>query len=122
MVERIGDMPEGTIGLHASGQVTSEEYKETIEPTLRAAAEAGEVRLMFVFGDGAKLSSGALMEDARAGLAVGFGHEAAWRRTALVTDLEWVKRSFRLFSWIAPGETAIYELAEVEEAKAWVAA
>jgi hypothetical protein len=122
VVERIGDMPEGTIGLKATGKVTSEEYRETIEPTLRAAAEAGEVRLLFVFGAGAELSSGALMEDARAGLALGFGHHSAWKRTALVTDLEWVRRSFRLFSWLAPGEIAIYPVAEVEEAKAWVAA
>lgn len=115
-------MPEGTIGLEATGKVTSEEYKATIEPTLRAAAEEGDVRLMFVFGDGAQLSSGALIEDARAGLALGFGHQSAWKRTALVTDLEWVKRSFRLFSWLAPGEIAIYALAELEDAKAWVAA
>jgi SpoIIAA-like len=122
VVERIGDMPEGTIGLLATGKVTSEEYRETIEPVLRAAAEQGEVRLMFVFGKGAQLSSGALMEDARAGLSLGFGHQSAWKRTALVTDLEWVKRSFRLFSWIAPGEIEIYELAELAAAKAWVAA
>jgi SpoIIAA-like len=121
LVERIGEMPDGTVGLEATGKVTSEEYRETIEPTLRAAAEAGEVRLLFVFGDGAELSSGALMEDARAGLALGFGHHSAWRRTALATDLEWVRRSFRLFSWLAPGEIALYELAELEEAKAWVA-
>jgi len=113
-------MPEGTIGLEAKGQVTREEYRETIEPTLLAAARAGEVRLMFVFGEGAELSSGALMEDARAGLALGFGHHSAWRRTALVTDLGWVKRSFRLFSWLAPGEIEIYALAELEEAKDWV--
>ncbi len=121
MVERIGDMPEGTVGLEATGTVTGAEYRETIEPTLRAAAEAGEVRLLFVFGEGAELSSGALMEDARTGLALGFGHHSAWRRTALATDLEWVRRSYRLFSWLAPGEIALYELAELEKAKAWVA-
>lgn len=122
MVEKIGEMPEGTVGLKATGKVTSEEYRETIEPALRAAAEGGEVRLLFVFGEGAELSSAALMEDARAGLALGFGHKSAWKRTALVTDLAWVKRSFRLFSWLAPGEIALYELAEVEDAKAWIAA
>ena len=106
MVERIEEMPEGTIGFRASGKVSGEDYREVMEPTLRARGRGGRGATSVRLDELAELSSGALTEDARTGLALGFGHHSAWKRTALVTDLEWVRRAFRLFSWLAPGESA----------------
>lgn len=39
MVERIDDMPAGTIGFRASGKLSRDDYREVMEPGLRAAAE-----------------------------------------------------------------------------------
>ena len=51
MVERIEDMPAGTIGFRASGKLTPEDYREVLVPTLRGAVDSGEVRMLFVLSD-----------------------------------------------------------------------
>ena len=43
-------------------------------------------------------------------------------RSAIVTDLEWMTRATRLFSWMIPGEARTFPVAELEQAKEWVAA
>ena len=40
MIERIAEMPPGTIGLRAAGKLTVEDYREVLEPALQ---EAGAV-------------------------------------------------------------------------------
>ena len=47
MIERIEDMPTGTIGFTASGKFTRDDYRKTLEPVLRKAAESGEIRMLF---------------------------------------------------------------------------
>jgi hypothetical protein len=42
-------------------------------------------------------------------------------RSAIVTDIEWMARATRLFSWLIPGEARVFRMAELDEAKAWVA-
>jgi hypothetical protein len=50
-----------------------------------------------------------------------FGHHSAWRRFALVTDVEWVARAMHMFAWMTPGEVLIRTPNELEEARGWVA-
>jgi len=38
-----------------------------------------------------------------------------------VTDVEWVAKAMRAFSWLTPGEVLIRDLDGLEEAKRWVA-
>jgi hypothetical protein len=47
MIERIDDMPAGTIGFRANGKLTREDYRNVLEPILREAAESGEIRMLF---------------------------------------------------------------------------
>jgi hypothetical protein len=77
MIEPLQGMPDGTIGFRASGRVTREEYREMLLPAMRAAAEAGDVRMVF---------------------AVGLGHPHAWKRTALVTDVDWIAKALHAFA------------------------
>src|SRR5215213_6325260 len=51
VVERIDDMPAGTIGFRASGKLTVEDYREVLVPGLQEAVDSGEVRLLFVLTD-----------------------------------------------------------------------
>ena len=123
MIERIEEMPAGTIGFRATGRLTREEYVEVLLPEMREAAEAGEVRLLFVIGPGfERFEAGALAEDAKVGLTLGIGHLSAWKRTALVTDVEWVAHAAHMFAWMTPGELLVRDLDGLDEAKAWVAA
>jgi SpoIIAA-like len=122
MIETLDGMEPGTLGFRATGKVTGAEYRDVLLPAMRAAAEAGDVRLVFVVGPGFEaFEPGALLEDAKTGIKLGFGHLSAWKRTALVTDVEWISKAFHMFAWMAPGEVLIRGLDGLDEAKAWVA-
>src|ERR1700761_3564671 len=121
MVERIEAMPEGTIGFRVVEELTGEDYREQIEPALAAAAESGEVRLLFEIDAGFGMNAGAVIEDAKTGLKLGLGHMKAWKRTAVVTDVDWIRKAMKAFGFMAPGEVLVFEPAELGAAKVWVA-
>lgn len=122
MVERIEDMPAGTVGFRADGKLSRDDYREVLEPVLREAAEAGEIRMLFRLTDFHGLEPGAWFEDLKTGLGLGVGHHSAWKRSAIVTDVEWIGKAFKLFAWMTPGEVMVFGLGEIERAKSWVAA
>ena len=122
MIERIEGMPAGTIGFRATGQVTGDEYRETLLPPMREAVAAGDVRMVFVAGpDFDKFEPGALAQDTKTGITLGLGHLSAWKRTALVTDVDWIRKALQMFAWMTPGEVRLFDLDELEAAKEWVA-
>ena len=121
MIERIDDMPAGTIGLRASGTLSGDEYRQVLEPALRDGIDTGELRLVFVLTDFHGLDMAAIPEDVRTGLSAWFGHHSAWKRFALVTDVEWVAKAMHMFAWLTPGDVMICDLDQLEDAKAWVA-
>ncbi len=99
MVEKIEDMPAGSIGFRASGKLTREDYRDVLVPTLRGAVDGGEVRMLFVLSDFEELEPRAWLEDAKTGLELGFLKHSAWKRSAIVSDADWVKKAFRMFAW-----------------------
>jgi SpoIIAA-like len=121
MVEGIDDMPARTIGFRASGKLTRDDYRQVMEPALRTAAEAGEIRMLFELTGFDGLEPAAWFEDMKTGLGLGVGHHSAWKRSAIVTDVEWIAKAFRLFAWMTPGEVEVYGLDGLEDAKRWVA-
>ncbi len=46
MIRQIEDMPAGTLGFAAVGEVTAKDYEEVLAPAVRAAQEAGGIRLL----------------------------------------------------------------------------
>ena len=58
MVERIEEMPAGTIGFKVVEELTGADYRERIEPALTEAAESGEVRLLFEIDSGFGMDAG----------------------------------------------------------------
>jgi hypothetical protein len=121
MIVGIEDMPAGTIGFRASGKLTVEDYREVLVPTLREAVDAGEVRMLFVLSDFDELEPRALLEDAKTGFELGFLKHSAWKRSAIVSDADWVKKALRMFAWMTPGEVKAYDLDQEDEARRWVA-
>jgi len=123
MIEPLEGMPDGTIGYRATGRVTREEYRDVLLPGMKAAAEAGDVRMVFAVGPGfERFELGALALDTKTGITLGVGHPKAWRRIALVTDVDWLADVMHLFGWLTPGEVKLYGLDGLEDAKTWVAA
>lgn len=119
MLKRIEDMPSGAIGVRASGKVSREDYRDVLVPALEEAVEQGEVRLMYVAEPGFAMEAGAVLEDAKAGL--GLRHLSAWKRTAFVTDIDWLRSAVHAFAWMAPGEVMVCGLDQEDEARLWVA-
>lgn len=120
MIERIDDMPDGTIGLRASGKLSREDYQQVLEPALREGVESGELRLLCVMPDFDGLKPGAMVEDVETGLRTWVRDHSAWKRFALVTEVDWVAKSMRAFGWLAPGEVRVFSLGELDVAREWV--
>jgi hypothetical protein len=43
----------------------------------------------------------------------------AWKRTALVTDIDWMSNMIAIFGWMTPGEVKHFPLGERDAAIAW---
>jgi len=122
MIEVLDGMPEGVIGFRATGHVTRADYRDVLLPPMKAAVEAGEVRMVYAVGpDFEKFEAGALAEDSKVGLTLGIPHLHAWKRCAIVTDEEWVLKAIHAFGFLTPGEVATYGLDQLDEATAWAA-
>jgi SpoIIAA-like len=123
MVERLRDMPPGTLGFRAQGQITREDYADVLVPELQTALEGGgRLRTLYVIEDLDEIEPSALWADGKLGFDLAVRHHDAWERSAIVTDIEWIARATRMFAWMIPGEVRVLPLAELEQAKAWVAA
>jgi hypothetical protein len=122
VIERIADMPAGTLAFRVDGEIEREDYTEVLEPALEEALEAGGgLRTLYLIEGLAEIEPSALWEDTKTGFNLGFRHHSEWVRSAIVTDIEWMTRATRLFAWMIPGEARVYPVAELEQAKAWVA-
>ena len=122
MVEQLEDMPAGTLGFRATGEIEREDYDEVLAPALKRALEGGgKLRTLYVVEDLEEIEPGALWADSKLGFDLGIRHRDAWERSAIVTDIDWMVRATRLFAWMIPGEARVFARAELEHAKAWVA-
>lgn len=121
MIERLDGMSQGVIGLKASGKLTKADYTEVLEPALREGVDSGELRLLFVLTGFDGLEANAVAEDFKTGMRTWIRDHSAWKRFALVTDVEWVAKAMHMFTWMTPGEVLIRDLDGQDEATAWVA-
>ena len=123
LIERVTDLPAGTLGFRASGKTTSEEYRQMIEPIYGALERGAKLNIYFeLANDFAGLDSGALWQDVKAAGSAGLKHRSAWQRMALVTDKDWVRHGAGAFGWLAPGELRLFEPSERDEARTWLGA
>ncbi len=119
MLEPIKDLPTGVIGFEAVGEVHGDDYRDVLLPALRAAAESGKVRLVYVLGERFEgYSGGAAWQDSK----LAFEHPRSWERVALVTDVDWVQHVAAVFGWMVPGHFERFALADRQAAISWAAA
>jgi hypothetical protein len=118
MIRELTGMPAGVIGFETEGKIEAEDYRDVVLPALERAAKTGEVRFLLVMAQFHGMSGGAIWQD----LKVGIEHLRAWKRIALVTDIEWASHMTNLFGWMTPGEVKTFPLASRAEAIEWVSA
>ena len=91
-------------------------------PALKAAVDSGRgLRTLYLIEDLDDIEDAALWEDTKLGYDLVIEHRGDWKRTAIVTDIDWMARASRLFLWLFPGEARLFRVEDLEQAKTWVA-
>lgn len=116
-------MPAGTIGFRVTGELTDADYREVLAPALKAAAAAGEVRLLLVGAEGFDLGSlKARFEAARKDPELDLGHRKDWRRVAVVAEANFfIRQLFPGLAKVIPVELKLFDPKDEAEARSWVA-
>jgi hypothetical protein len=122
-IERLDDVPAGVLGFRVGGTLTKADYTEALIPALkRAIADGGGLRLVVAIeSDFERIEPGALWQDLRTAVGYELRHRSAWKRTAVVSDTEWIVRTSQAFGWLAPGELRVFGRGELDAAGAWAA-
>jgi SpoIIAA-like len=115
----MSDMPVGTIGFEAVGEVDDDDWEHSVEPVLRREIAAGQrVRLLYLLGPEARgLEGDAVTAD------TGFRarHATSFERVAVVSDEDWMRPALRALSVLLPGKARGFAVRDLAAAKAWLA-
>lgn len=118
MLRRMNDMPSGTIGFEAVGEVEDDDWEDAVEPLLRSEIAAGrKVRLLYLVGTAADdIERDAIKAD------TGFRarHAKDFERVAVVTDESWINPALRALSFLMPGAARGFAVHDLPAAKAWL--
>jgi SpoIIAA-like len=119
MLRRITDMPAGTVGFEAVGEVEDDDWEQAVEPVLRSEIASGEkVRLLYLLGPEARDVEGDAM---KADTGFRARHATSFDRVAVVSDEDWMRPAVRALSVLLPGSARAFPVHELETAKAWLA-
>jgi hypothetical protein len=119
MLRRLDDMPPGTFGFEAVGEIEDDDWERSVEPALRQAIASGaKVRLLYLLGPAARE-----VDDDAVRAEAGFHarHPTAYERLAVVTDEEWVRPALRGLSFLLPGKARAFPVRDLAVAKSWLA-
>ena len=121
MIEVLQDMPAGVAGIRISGKVTGDDISAFM-PEMEKLIKSDELRFVEVIApDYEGFGPGGLVEDLKQGFGTLFRHHGAFKRTAVVTDKEWVTHTVHALGWLVPGDVEVFSLGELEKAKQWAA-
>lgn len=118
MLKRIADMPAGTIGFEAHGEVEDDDWEEVVEPVLREElAGGGKLRVLYLLGPSAQEVEGDAIE---AGAGFRARHATSFDRVAVVSDEDWLRPALKTLSFMLPGKARGFRVADLANAKAWL--
>lgn len=118
MLRPLADMPAGTIGFEAVGQVEDDDFEHVVEPVLRHEIARGEkIRLLYLLGPAGRVEGEAMSAD------TGFRarHATSFDRVAVVSDEDWIRPALRGLSFLLPGRARGFPVRDLAAAKAWLA-
>jgi hypothetical protein len=118
MLRRVADMPAGTIGFEAIGEVEDDDWEEAVEPVLRDEIASGhKVRLLYLLGSEARNVEGDAM---KADTGFRARHATSFERVAVVSDEDWMRPAVRALSMLLPGQARAFPVHELDAAKTWL--
>ena len=119
MLRRMKDMPAGTIGFEAIGEVEDDDWEETVEPVLRhEMADGQKIRLLYFLGAEARDVEG---DAVTADTGFRARHATSFERVAVVSDEDWMRPAVRALSALLPGKARAFRVHDLAAAKAWLA-
>ena len=119
MLRRMTDMPAGTIGFEAIGEVEDDDWEEAVEPVVRREiADGRKVRLLYLLGPEARDVEG---DAIRADTGFRARHATSFDRVAVVSDEDWMRPALRALSFLLPGRARGFHVSELAAAKTWLA-
>ncbi|HEY1390728.1 MAG TPA: STAS/SEC14 domain-containing protein [Ktedonobacterales bacterium] len=118
MIEQLSEFPQNVLGFRASGHVTRQDYDSVVDPAVEAAFKSQQsLRLYYQLdSDFRGMEPGAMWEDFK----IGMEHIRHWERIAIVTDVDWIGNSIKVFGFLIPGEVRLFALAQADQARAWI--
>jgi hypothetical protein len=120
VLRQMRDMPAGTIGFEAVGEVEDDDWEETVEPVLRREiAEGRKLRLLYLLGPATREVEGDAMT---ADTGFRARHAASFDRVAVVSDEDWMRPALSALSFLLPGKAKGFRVRDLADAKAWLAA
>jgi SpoIIAA-like len=118
MIELLTGFPENVVAVSCKGRVTKDDYDKVLVPTIEKALKARDkVRLYYKAGaEFGGIDPAAAWEDFK----VGMEHLTRWQRVAVVTDVDWIRHTMQIFSFIIPGDMRVFPVAEAAHARKWI--
>ena len=118
MLRRMPDMPAGTIGFEAIGEVEDDDWEHVVEPVLRAEiADGRKVRLLYLLGRRTREVEG---DAVRADAGFRARHASSYERVAVVSDEDWMRPALSTLSFLLPGKAKGFPVHEITAAKTWL--
>jgi hypothetical protein len=119
MLRPMRDMPVGTLGFEAIGEVEDDDWEDVVEPVLRREIAAGsKLRLLYLIGPEAHGVEG---DAIKADTGFRARHPHAYERVAVVSDEAWMKPAVRALSFLMPGKARAFAVRDLPGAKSWLA-
>ena len=118
MIDRLNDLPAGTVGLRCHGRLSGDDVERVAAPAIRdAIAEYDHIKALLVFEpDFEGFSFAAAWDDTGLGLRYWDGFE----RLAVVTDHAWMRHGLRALAVLLPCPLRIFPSAELDTARRWL--
>ena len=118
MIELLEGFPDNVVAAACRGQITKNDYDTVLVPAVEKALKTHD-KVRFYYEAGANfagIDASAAWEDFK----VGMEHFLRWERVAVVTDVEWIKHTMRIFSFVMPADMRVFPVAEAAQARAWI--
>lgn len=120
MIRQIENTQSDVVAFEAEGEITEPDFKDVVMPAVeKVVKEHDELNYLLLLNTELKnFSMQAWMQDALLGLK----NITKWRRVAIVTDNQYIRKFTDGFSYFVPGEFKGFDKANLPEALTWVGA
>lgn len=118
MVEVITGLPENVAAFNATGKVTADDYKNTINPLVKKIEkDFGKINYLLLINTSlSNYSLGAWIKD----LLLGLRYFPKWNKLAIVSDKKSIRNFTDFFGRFLPSVTKGFLTDDTEIAKRWI--